>query len=86
IIKVTFFGFHLSTQFFDEISRFLQNFQVIHTSGVLIIQEQLLYECYLNLNLTETKADDLKISIEKIKNIFKDIKIEEIGFKKSIDN
>ncbi|MFX0035061.1 MAG: hypothetical protein ACFE9I_05410 [Candidatus Hermodarchaeota archaeon] len=86
IIKVTFFGFNVSTQFFDEISRFLQNFQVIHTSGVLLIQEQLLYECYLNLNLKDIKANDLKKSLDKIKNIFKDIKIEEIGIKKSINN
>ena len=67
---------------FDKISEILQNYQIIHTSGVLIIENQFYYESYLNLNLNEVEAMGLNDSLNKIKNIFKQIKIEEIGLKK----
>ncbi len=86
IVKITFTGFNFSNDIFDEISKVLQNFQVIHTSGVLLIAKQLFYECYLNLSLAEIKGKDLKVSLEKIKNIFKEIKIEEIQLEKSKEN
>ncbi|MFX1303325.1 MAG: hypothetical protein ACFFBV_08465 [Promethearchaeota archaeon] len=86
IIKITFTGFNFSNEIFDKISKVLQNFQVIHTSGVLLITKQLFYECYLNLSLAEIKGKDLKESLEKIKNIFKEIKIEEIQLEKSKQN
>ena len=83
IIKVTFSGFNLSGDIIDDITSILQNFQVIHTSGALVINKQLFYECYLNLNINDIKFIDLKASLDKIKNIFKEIKIEEIGLNKS---
>jgi len=83
ILKVAFSGFNFSNEIFDEISKILQNYQVIHTSGVLLIEKQLFYECYLNLSLGETKTNELNVSLNKIKNIFKEIKIEEIGLKKA---
>lgn len=82
IIKVTFSTLNFSNEIFDRISNILQNYQVIHTSGVLLIEKQLYYECYLNLNLVEAKAMGLDAFLNKIKNIFKQIKIEEIGLKK----
>jgi len=86
IIKVTFSGFDFSNKIFEKISKILQNFQIIHTAGALIIKKQLFYECYLNLSLDEIKVMDLKASLGEIKNIFKEIKIEEIGLKKSKEN
>jgi len=86
IIKLTFAGFSFSSDIFDVISKILQNIEVIHTSGVLLIAKQLFYELYLNLSLAETKAMELKASLEKIKNIFKEIKIEEIALEKSKEN
>ncbi len=83
ITKVTFSGFDFSNEIVDDISKILQNFQVIHTSGALIIKKQLFYECYLNLSLDDVKFEELKASLDKIKNIFKEIIIEEIGLKKS---
>ena len=83
ITKITFSGFNFSNEIIDDISSILQNFQVIHTSGVLIIKKQLFYECYLNLSISDVKIIDLKASLDKIKNIFKEIIIEEIGLKKS---
>ncbi len=79
IIKVTFSTLNFSPDIFDRISNILQNYEIIHTSGVLIIKNQLYYECYLNLNLEEAKAMGLNFALNKIKNIFKQIKIEEIG-------
>ncbi|MCK4286326.1 MAG: hypothetical protein KAX18_08985 [Candidatus Lokiarchaeota archaeon] len=79
IIKVSLCSLKLSKKILKEISKILQKFQVIHTSGFLKIEKQLLYECYLNLRFSEKKSEDLKTSLEKIKNIFKKIKIEEIG-------
>ncbi|MFX1570649.1 MAG: hypothetical protein ACFFCV_20105 [Promethearchaeota archaeon] len=83
IIKVTFSGFNFSSEIIDNITSILQNFQVIHTSGALVINKQLFYECYLNLSINDIKFVDLKATLDKIKNIFKEVKIEEIGLKKS---
>ncbi|MFX1502503.1 MAG: hypothetical protein ACFFDH_16195 [Promethearchaeota archaeon] len=83
IIKVTFSGFNFPSDNFNKISKILQQFQVIHTSGVLLIERQLYYECYLNLDLADAKAINLNTSLKNIKNIFKEIKIEEIGLKKA---
>ena len=83
IIKVTFSGFNFSNNNFNEISKVLQNYKVIHTTGVLLIEKKLFYECYLNLSLNDTKTKELNVSLNKIKNIFKEIKIEEIGLKKA---
>lgn len=82
IIKVTFSTNDFSKEMFDKISDILQNYQIIHTSGVLIIENQFYYESYLNLNLNEAKETGLNDSLNKIKNIFKQIIIEEIGLKK----
>ncbi len=79
IIKVSLCSLKLSRKILKEISKILQKFQVIHTSGFLKIENQLLYECYLNLRFSEKKSEDLKTSLEKIKNIFEKVKIEEIG-------
>ncbi|MFX0137290.1 MAG: hypothetical protein ACFFDN_26870 [Candidatus Hodarchaeota archaeon] len=82
IIKLTFSGLNFSNDTFDAISKILQGIQVIHTSGVFLIAKRLFYECYLNLSLDETKGINLEKSLEKIKNIFEEIKIEEIGLEK----
>ncbi|MDX1798475.1 MAG: hypothetical protein R3255_07490 [Candidatus Lokiarchaeia archaeon] len=82
ILKVTFSTNDFSKEMFDKISDILQNYQIIHTSGVLIIENQFYYESYLNLNLNEAKETGLNDSLNKIKNIFKQIIIEEIGLKK----
>ena len=74
----------IEDKIFTKTQGYVQNYQVIHTSGFLLIEKQLYYECYLNLNLDETKAMGLDASLNKIKNIFKQIKIEEIGLKKHI--
>ncbi|MHA2007407.1 MAG: hypothetical protein ACXABO_06680 [Promethearchaeota archaeon] len=81
IIKVSISGLKLSKKNLKEISKILHKFQVIHTSGILKIRKQLFYECYLNLNLSEKGSRDLQVSLNKNENIFKSVKIEEVGLK-----
>ncbi|MFX1366606.1 MAG: hypothetical protein ACFFCE_00085 [Promethearchaeota archaeon] len=83
ILKITFSGFDFSNKNINDISKILQKYQLIHTTGVLLIEKKLFYECYLNLSLNDTKTKELNVSLNKIKNIFKEIKIEEIGLKKA---
>lgn len=82
IVKVSLSGFNLSNEIFQGISKILRNFQLIHTSGVIFLEKRLFYECYLNISLSEEKTKNLKASFNNIKNIFEEIKIEEIGLKK----
>ncbi len=78
IIKVSLCSLKLSKKILKEISKILQKFQVIHTSGFLRLENQLIYECYLNLRFSEKRSEDLKRSLDKIRNIFEKVKIEEI--------
>jgi hypothetical protein len=79
IIKVSLFGLKLSKKTLKKISKILHKYEVIHSSGILKIKNSLMYECYLNLNLTEKQSEDLGSSLDKIKNIFNHVTIEEIG-------
>ena len=78
IIKVSLCSIKLTKKILKEISKILQKFQVIHSSGFIKIKKMLFYECYLNLSLLDKKSEDLKTSLDKIKSIFRQIKIEEI--------
>ncbi|MFX1392743.1 MAG: hypothetical protein ACFFAH_04130 [Promethearchaeota archaeon] len=64
-----------------NLSKTLQKFDVIHSSGLLIRENELYYECYLNLSLSDVKTKILKVALNKTKNIFKKIIIEEISLK-----
>ncbi|MFX0080159.1 MAG: hypothetical protein ACFE94_00235 [Candidatus Hodarchaeota archaeon] len=86
VIKISLYGIKLSKNILKEISKILQKFQVIHTSGFLKIKRHIYYECYLNLGISDSKKKDLRNSLEKIKNIFKEIKIEEVRLKNSGDS
>ena len=78
IIKVSLCSIKLTKKILKEISKILQKFQVIHSSGFIKIKKMLFYECYLNLSLLDKKSEDLKTLLDKIKSIFRQIKIEEI--------
>ncbi len=83
IIKIKLIGSNINDKKIADLSKIFQNYEIIHTSGLLLKAKELYYECYLNLNMSDNKTKDLKISLNKIRNIFKEIKIEEIGLKKS---
>ena len=82
-IKVSLCGLKISDEanIYLSLAKTLQDFEMIHTSGLLIKGNKLYYECYLNLSLSDVKTRVLKAALNKIKNIFKDIRIEKIGLK-----
>jgi len=81
IIKIILVGRDISDEVIEILSKILKKYEIIHSSGLLKKEKDFLYECYLNLSLSDAKSKDLKTSLDKIKNIFKEIKIEEIGLK-----
>ena len=83
LIKVSLCGLKISDKanIYLSLAKTLQDFEMIHTSGLLIKGNKLYYECYLNLSLSDVKTRVLKAALNKIKNIFKDIRIEKIGLK-----
>lgn len=83
IIKISLSGTDTIENFIEIVSKILQEFKVLHTSGLLKKGDHFYYECYLNLNKSDVKYKDLIASIDKIRYIFKEIKIEEIGLKKA---
>ena len=81
IVKIILAGQDISDEIIEILSKILKKYEIIHSSGLLKKEQDFLYECYLNLSLSDAKSKDLKTSLDKIKNIFKEIKIEEIGLK-----
>ncbi|TFG13948.1 MAG: hypothetical protein EU535_04085 [Promethearchaeota archaeon] len=81
IIKLNLIGQDVSNEMVEILSNTLKKYEIIHSSGILKKRKDFFYECYLNFNLSDAKSKDLKTSLDKIKNIFKEIKIEEIGLK-----
>lgn len=79
LIKISLSGMNIHNDAILELSRIFQNFNVIHTTGLIIKGNEFYYECYFNFSISDTKTKVLKTSLNKIKNIFKVIKIEEIG-------
>lgn len=83
IIKMLFTGIEVTENFIEILSKILEEIKIIHTSGLLKKGESFNYECYLNLNKSDIKYKDLIASIAKIRYIFKEIIIDEIGLKKA---
>ena len=81
IVKIILAGQDISDEVIEILSKILKKYEIIHSSGLLKKEKDFMYECYLNLSLSDAKSKDLKTSLDKIKNIFKEIKIEEIGLK-----
>jgi hypothetical protein len=78
ILKVIFIGFDIQNKMVEETIKELRNFKIIHTSGLTTLGNKSYYECYLDLSFNEEDYKDLKSTLDKIKNIFEDIKIVEI--------
>jgi len=82
IIKIVLIGVDIKEEHIEILSEELQNFEIIHTSGLIQKGNEIFYECYLNLNINDNKYKDLKTSLDTIKNIFNEIKIFEVGLQK----
>ncbi|MGB5911284.1 MAG: hypothetical protein WBH31_08845 [Promethearchaeia archaeon] len=83
IIKLTLKGLNILYKDIEILSKRLQKYNIIHTTGLVSKSKNVIYECYLDLRKIDTKYNELEKSLEKIKSIFKDIKIEEISLNKS---
>jgi len=78
LIKVTLFGPNLNDVSISNLE-FFHDFKIIHTSGLLLKDNELYYECYLDLKLKDEKSKVLKAFLNNNKTIFGKIKIEEIN-------
>jgi hypothetical protein len=79
IIKLTLKGVNVLYKDIEILSKRLQKYNIIHTTGLVSKSKNVIYECYLDLQKIDTKYNELEKSLEKIKSIFKDIKIEELS-------
>lgn len=83
IIKLTLKGVNVLYKDIEILSRRLQKYNIIHTTGLVSKSKNVIYECYIDLRKIDTKYNELEKSLEKIKSIFKDIKIEELSLNQS---
>ncbi len=83
IIKLTLKGVNILYKDIEILSKRLQKYNIIHTTGLVSKSKNVIYECYLDLRKIDTKYSELEKSLEKIKSIFKDIKIEELSLNQS---
>ncbi|MFX1400526.1 MAG: hypothetical protein ACFE8V_04665 [Promethearchaeota archaeon] len=83
IIKLTLKGVNILYRDIEILSKRLQEFNIIHTTGLVSQSKNVIYECYLDLRkIDDVQYYNLEKSLDKIKNVFKDIKIEEISLNK----
>ena len=78
IIKLTIRGLKKNDKYIEAFSKKLQEYGIIHSTGLVMIEGLLFLECYINLSLNEEKYKDLKIYLDKNKKNIKDIRIMEI--------
>ncbi|MBY8987996.1 MAG: hypothetical protein KGD61_06040, partial [Candidatus Lokiarchaeota archaeon] len=83
ILKLLLIGISQIDEHIEVFSRKLQKYNIVHSSGLVLIEGKINFECYLDLSLDDEKYKDLKIFLDKNKSKFKDIKIEELSLSKS---
>ena len=79
IVKLTLRGLKKIDEFSEVFSKRLQEYGIIHSTGLVMIDGLLFIECYLNLSLNEEKYKDLIFFLDKNKKNIKDIQIMEIS-------
>lgn len=85
ITKITICGLKEIDEFIEDFSKKLQEFGIIHSTGLVMIEGLFYFECYLHISLNDEKYKDLKIYLDKNKNKsnIKDIQIIELSLKKN---
>ncbi|MBD3342753.1 MAG: hypothetical protein GF353_26890 [Candidatus Lokiarchaeota archaeon] len=78
ITKLILTGKNIDGRKLDDLSEILKSLEIIHTSGILRMGENILYELYLNLSLSEFKEKTKNNTLQRIKKIFYDVGVEEI--------
>jgi hypothetical protein len=81
LVKISLSGSKVKTKIIENLTKIFLKFEIIHTSGLLMKENELYYECYLNFSLSDVKTKALKASLDKIKNKFSRFEIEEISLK-----
>ena len=79
IIKLTLRGLKKNEEYIKIFSKRLQEYGIIHSTGLVMIERLLFLECYLNLSLNEEKYKELNFFLDKNKKNIKDIQIMEIS-------
>ncbi|MHA1803391.1 MAG: hypothetical protein ACTSU4_02525 [Promethearchaeota archaeon] len=80
IIKISMRGKDIPKETIRVLLDILQNYEILHSSGLCYdAQNQLLYECYLNIEISSKDEEILQQSLEKIKPFFQELIIEEIS-------
>jgi hypothetical protein len=85
IIKLALRGIKKIDDYTETLLKKLQEYSIIHSTGLVLIDGLLFFECYLNISLNEEKYAELKFFLDKNKNKsnIKDIQIMEISLKKN---
>ncbi|TFF88860.1 MAG: hypothetical protein EU550_00455 [Promethearchaeota archaeon] len=85
IIKIQIYDKQTTKNKINSLKHILGELEIIHTTGLILEKEELSYECYLNNNINELylqEKKDLLKRINKLKKMFKFLKIEEITLEK----
>lgn len=82
VIKLKIKDSSLNDGIFYELSEFLKYYDVIHTSGLLELEKEFLFECYCKLDLDSPKLNELENFINNIKKSSTFFNIEKIKFKR----
>ncbi|MFO8019299.1 MAG: hypothetical protein R6U96_11730 [Promethearchaeia archaeon] len=59
----------------------LKKYEIIHTSGLMMIKNQIYHECYINMNRETKKYKELITSLKQMEK-YLELRIEEIELKK----
>ena len=87
ITKIIISGEQIPKNDIEKLINTLKSFRILHTSGLTTKDNKLFYECYINGSLLETEDPNIAVfieSIEKLKKIIKNIRIEEISLDRRI--
>ena len=79
VLKIILTGLTQIDEHIEIFSRNLNKYNIIHSSGLVLISGKIYFECYLDMSLDDEKYKDLKILLDKNKSKFKDIKLEELS-------
>ena len=79
ILKIVLANLTQIDEYIENFSRKLQKYNIIHSSGLVLLDGKIHFECYLDLSIDDEKYKDLKVFLDKNKNKIKDIKIEELS-------
>jgi len=82
VLKLTINAPNDHDEMFLKISEFLKNYEIIHASGLIEINTNLLLECYIKGRLNTQELNQLDDFLDNIKTSKTFLNIEKIKFKR----